>query len=1062
VKQIPASEPSSHPDPYPQRLGAPARPQAEFVAMLRDRLRLDAESIVAEAATLIAAARRAAQRRPFDMQTFLKAFPITSALGVDLLRLAEALPRTGDFGNQVALLADKLRSHDRASGPATEAGVPQDAQEAKDAPAVRPRAAWMRAADLAIETAESTLPEPDVAATGRFTPGVLAGGVVRPMARATVQRLGRQFVFGEAIEQALALARERPPGVSYSFDMLGEGARSWVDADLNLGRYRAALEAVCATAGEGRWQDNDGVSIKLSAIHPRFETAQYPREKAQLFARLLELAQRAARSGVHLAIDAEESERLEMHFDLFVALARHESLHGWGGLGMVVQTYQLRALELVEAIARLAHERVAAGCAPLAVRLTKGAYWDREIQHAQELGVAGYPVFTDKGATDASYAACAQALFAHADVIFGQFATHNAVTVALVRGLAQQAGVSDEQYEFQRLHGMGEGLYDALLADGGATCRVYAPVGDHEQLLAYLIRRMLENGASTSFVRALADDAIAPGALAHDELRALQGAGARHAPPLVLPPDLYGAARRNAAGFDPQDGATIARFAAAAARPLSGLVDPALQSAAAREAGAAEVSAAVTAAQAAFANWSARPVAERAGLLRGWADALEGAVDDLVALCAREGGKTIPDGIAEVREAVDFCRYYAERAEATMGDGLRLPGPTGEDNTLRLRGRGVFACISPWNFPVAIFVGQVAAALAAGNTVVAKPAEQTPLAALFAVALAHRAGIPRDVLHALVGPGEVVGAALVADPRIAGVAFTGGLATAKAIQRALCAHPAIIPLVAETGGLNVMVVDSTALPEQVVDAVLQSAFRSAGQRCSALRVLALQDEIAEPMLARLRDAMATLIVGDPCDPATDVGPIIDAPAAAALRAHVERMRAAGHVIHELAVADAPVAGSGAATASHAAAPRIAVARFVAPTLIEIDALDQVGGEHFGPILHVLRFPIAGLESLIDAINATGFGLTFGVHTRIDARSRHVCNRVRAGNLYVNRNLIGAVVGTQPFGGEGLSGTGPKAGGPHYLLRFVTERTLTINTTAAGGNLELLAGGGPRT
>ncbi len=1036
-------------EPWPRRLGVPWRDEAHSVALLDDVLTPPQVQVVrARAIAWIDSVRASGPDSWFDVQAVLSAFPISSPAGVNLLRLAEALPRTADAPTQLALLADKL-AHIAAALPAA-------TSRASSPATARPfgaRSDWFeRAAAVAIRLAESLLPPAADAAEGaahESLAAALANATVRPAIRSTVSALGRQFVFAQTIGPALARAARQQAraardagargcgGLRHSFDMLGEGARSWREADLNLERYQAALAALAAAPRHGNGIGNDSLSVKLSAIHPRFEMAQYPRERKRLLERLVPLCQAAARADLGLSLDAEESERLELQLDLFAELAAQPALRSWPGLGVAIQAYQLRALEALSWAIDLARARRAAGGAPLALRLVKGAYWDQEIKRSQELGLAGYAVFTDKAATDRSYLACATQLLGALDCVFPQFATHNVVTLAALSVLANERQVPTTAFELQRLHGMGEATYRQLARHWGAdapACRIYAPVGDRTRLLPYLVRRLLENGASTSFLRQLADHGIEASVLAEEALSA--PAASR----IALPPDLYGAARRGAVGFDPCDGATLQRFTAAIrdlrARPCEPVVD----------ADPVAARAVVTRALAAFTNWSALPAEARAQRLEHWAAALEGDIDTLVAICVTEAGKTIPDAIADVREAIDYCRYYASEARRLMSAPLLLPGPTGERNELALAGRGVFACISPWNFPVAILVGQVAAALAAGNTVVAKPAEQTPRAAQHAVRLAHAAGIEPAVLQLLPGAGETAGAALVADPRIAGVAFTGSNATAKAIQRALCEHPEIVPLIAETGGQNAMIVDSTALPEQVVDAVLQSAFRSAGQRCSSLRLLCLQDSIAAPLLEMLQGAMQALVLGDPADPATDVGPVIDAAARAALARHVAAMRAAGRPVFECPLPPPIAGGSG-----------VALGGLMAPTLVELDDFGPLHDEHFGPILHVVRFAPERLDALIDAIDAIGFGLTLGLQTRIDARAQHLRRRARAGNLYVNRNMIGAVVGVQPFGGERRSGTGPKAGGPHYLPRFTTERSFTVNTAAAGGDFALLAG-----
>jgi RHH-type proline utilization regulon transcriptional repressor/proline dehydrogenase/delta 1-pyrroline-5-carboxylate dehydrogenase len=1036
--------------PYPCRLGPTVGRQAQVLARVRSVASpLDRHAIAHVASQLVSAAKEDAKGALFDVQSFLAAFPIHETAGVHLLRLAEAMPRVPDHANQLALLADKVASVDWLS-------------EGEG----RPGGWFEQSASAALALAKATLPSPQEAAQGRAAGGLLADKLVRPATRRSIGQLGRQFVFAEAIDRALALAAQRDSDtVRYSFDMLGEGARTWADAELNLTRYAEALRVLVPAAQSTDWRVNDGLSIKLSAIHPRFETARYPQEKTRLLAMLEPLCRQAAQHRIGLTIDAEESERLELHLDLFAELAASPALRDWGGLGLAVQAYQVRALEAVEAVIDMARDRHAQGGAPLAIRLVKGAYWDSEIKRAQELGLAGYPVFVAKGHTDLSYAACATRLLAASDVLYPQFATHNAVTIALVLDLAAQRRLAAEAFEFQRLHGMGTSVYTALARlQPQLACRVYAPVGDQTQLLAYLIRRLLENGASTSFVRKFSDPAVRAADLVAAELDALMSTEPPAGRDLPAPRDLYAPHHANSEGEDLADprvlgplGAFVRGHArgwqaapliagrhgqAGSSRFQSSPANNAARVGQIIEGDAATARAALDAAHAAFAEWSALPVDTRAAILENWADALEDRRDELIALCIWEAGKTLNDALADVREAIDFCRYYAEEARRLFSAPLALPGTTGESNRLSLHGRGVFVAISPWNFPVAIFVGQVAAALAAGNTVVAKPAEQTPLTAQAAsqalVDVLAAAHAPAGSFNLVPGPGETVGAALTADPRIAGVVFTGSNATAKRIQLALCEHnPAIVPLIAETGGQNAMIVDSSALPEQVVDAVMQSSFRSAGQRCSALRVLYLQEDIAGPVLEMIKGAMATLQVGDPVDPATDVGPVIDADARTALLAHVEALRARGYAV------------------TQGALPNAVDGHFVAPTLIEIDRIGIIDGERFGPILHVIRYRLADLDAVIDEINSTGFGLTVGIHTRIDARADYIRDRVRAGNVYVNRNMVGAVVGAQPFGGEGLSGTGFKAGGPHYLLRFANERVYTVNTAAAGGNLELL-------
>ncbi len=818
--------------------------------------------------------------------------------------------------------------------------------------------------------------------------------------------------------------RQRPDGAGlrFSYDMLGEGARTDADARRYLAAYAHAIDRLAAAGPAASPEAADGISIKLSALFARYEDAQRERVFATLLPRVQSLVDAAARANLNLTIDAEESERLELSLDLLDALAAHVARHapGWRGFGLAVQAYQTRALAVVDEVARIAR----AHGLRFMVRLVKGAYWDGEIKRAQELGLAGYPVFTHKHHTDLSYLACAQALIGHHDAIYPQFATHNAGTIAAIAQMAARAGAS---FEFQRLHGMGEGVYRELLRHGAPglprpALRVYAPVGEHRDLLAYLVRRLLENGANSSFVHQLSDDEVPLETLLASPLHA------EAAPGVVLPRALYGDERPNSRGVD---------LACAAEREplLQALRGASVETV--PEADGAQADAAMARLARGFEAWRDTPLAGRCAVLRRAADALEARLPEFCALLVKEAHKTWPDAVAEVREAVDFCRYYAAQAARSLAD-VALPGPTGESNTLRLHGRGVFVCISPWNFPLAIFAGQVVAALVAGNAVAAKPAEQTPAVAQRMVALLHEAGVPADALALLHGPGETVGARLVADPRCAGVCFTGSTAVAKMIQRALAAKDGpIVPLVAETGGINAMLVDSTALPEQVVDAVVHSAFRSAGQRCSALRLLVVHEGVADAVIEMIHGALAELVVGDPADLATDVGPLIDDEAFAHVARHVERLKREATLIGEARVAPA--------------APRL-----LAPVAFELPRIADLREEIFGPVLHVVRWR-GEPDAVIDRINALGYGLTLGLQTRIDGRAQRLASRARVGNVYVNRNMIGAVVGVQPFGGEGLSGTGPKAGGPHYLLRFVAEQTLTVNTAAAGGNVELLAG-----
>ncbi|HPE00704.1 MAG TPA: bifunctional proline dehydrogenase/L-glutamate gamma-semialdehyde dehydrogenase PutA [Burkholderiaceae bacterium] len=1022
-------------------LGDPAPPEEKAVAALLAR--------GAPAPEVTAAARsralryietvRSAAPGMLSAQNLLNTFPLASPEGVALLRLAEALLRAPDPETQTWLIAEKLAAfRDRAVG-----GEGFIASVLGKALAL----AGHTAADAALRELRG---EAQDAGSLRAW---LARSTLRPLVIDGIRRFGDQFVFATSLATATARSRRQADGrITHSFDMLGEGARTAADAERSYAAYEAAIAAVGAERQGADWTARDGVSVKLSAIHPRFEVAQLGRVDSELYARLLELASQAAAAGINFTIDAEESERLVLHIELLERLMREPALAGWPGLGLALQAYAPRALATLDRLARHARE-----CnRPIAIRLVKGAYWDGEIKRAQELGLTGFPVYTRKWATDLSYLAAARTLLAADAPIYPQFATHNAMTVAAIVEYARELAPG-RPYEFQRLHGMGEPLYAALLADErAARMRIYAPVGEFRDLLAYLVRRLLENGANSSFVHQLTDRAVAPEALVQDAWA--QAATAlkqgRAASALPSGQHLFGD-RRNSLGLDLARPDELAALTDAVAAPLEP-VDLGVPTAGApaelvrnpaapdeliarvHEPDAAALDALIRSAVDAQPAWDAAGVTHRAARLDALAEALEDEQSELIRLLVREAGRTMIDAHFEVREAVDFCRYYAAQARGLMAPQA-LPGPAGESNRLLTHGRGVFVAISPWNFPLAIFLGQVAAALVTGNTVLAKPAEQTPRVAARVVQLAHAAGIPSEVLQLVPGRGETVGRALTSDPRIAGVVFTGSTPTARSINRALAAREAPIGvLIAETGGQNAMIVDSTALPEQVCDAVIASAFRSCGQRCSALRVLYVQEEIADGLLAMIAGAMRELVVGDPRDPATDVGPVIDPEQLAQLQAHSDWLRAHARRIHECETPALP-------------------GHFFGPIAYEIDSMAQLTRENFGPVLHVVRFDKHRLDAVIAEIHASGYGLTMGLHTRLDARVDAVAGAARVGNLYVNRNIIGAVVGSQPFGGEGLSGTGPKAGGPHYLARFVAERTLTINTAAAGGNVELAAG-----
>ena len=861
--------------------------------------------------------------------------------------------------------------------------------------------------------------------------------------------LGSHFVLGQTIDEALARAGSHHEFL-YSFDMLGEGARTAPDAERYFQSYANAIEAIGKTAGNETLPQRPGISVKLSALHPRYEPLSRARVLAELPGKVLELARLAKQYELNFTIDAEEADRLELSLDVVAAVLADDSLAGWGGFGLAVQAYQKRSPAVIDWIAQAAE----ALDRRLMVRLVKGAYWDTEIKRAQERGLADYPVFTRKAMTDLCYLDCVRKLLAARPRLYPQFATHNALTVACV---IEDAGGTDG-YEFQRLHGMGDALYRALLAElPDLTCRTYAPVGGHADLLAYLVRRLLENGANSSFVSMAADPAVPiEVVLRRPQHWFADPEHARH-PHIPLPRDLFAPARHNSAGIEFGDrnalDGLLADIRAASPETTSApLIDGVAVSGRARdvvspidgkrigtvqEGDAAIVAAAMAAAQSGFPAWDATPIAARAAMLERAGDLIEQNRGRLIALLQSEGGKTLDDCVSEVREASDFCRYYAAEARRAL-EPIALPGPTGESNELRTRGRGVFVCISPWNFPLAIFTGQIAGALVAGNTVVAKPAEQTPLIAVEAVKLMHAAGVPPGVLHLVPGDGAV-GALLTADKRVAGVAFTGSTEVARVINRALAAkNGPIPPLIAETGGINAMIVDATALPEQVTDDVMTSAFRSAGQRCSALRLLCLQEDVAERVLAMVSGAACELRLGDPRDPATQVGPVIDAEAKDKLDRWIAGMDARGAVRFR---GEGPLPSSGT---------------YVAPTIIELDRARELKEEVFGPVLHVVRWRADELDSLLDDIAGNGTALTLGIHSRIDATVAHILAHLQHGNVYVNRNMIGAVVGSQPFGGSGLSGTGPKAGGPNYLHRFVLEQVVTVNTAASGGNAALLA------
>jgi RHH-type transcriptional regulator, proline utilization regulon repressor / proline dehydrogenase / delta 1-pyrroline-5-carboxylate dehydrogenase len=968
------------------------------------------------------------------VEDFLHAYSLSTKEGLALMVLAEALLRVPDAATADRLIEDKLAAGRWLDG------------DVKSTALLVSASAWtLGIAARIIHPGE--------------TPETILDSVVRrlglPAMRAATRQamrlLGSHFVIGQNIDEALGRARSHAD-FRYSFDMLGEGARTGADADKYFDAYAAAIAAIGANAGDAALPRRPSISVKLSALHPRYEAISRDRVLAELAPRLLELARLAKDHDLQFTVDAEEADRLELSLDIIGTVLSDAALGGWDGFGLAVQAYQKRALAVIGWVEAAA----AAKSRRLTVRLVKGAYWDTEIKRGQERGLPDYPVFTRKAMTDLCYMACVKRLLAARARLFPQFATHNALTVA---GVIEDAG-GIEGYEFQRLYGMGEALYDALVAEfPDAVCRVYAPVGSNRDLLAYLVRRLLENGANSSFVSVAADPKVPITDILRRPLSWIADARQARNRKIPLPRDLYTPERRTAAGVEFGDRAGLDALlrevgdgtAAAIAAPLvDGVALPGIERVvrspidgkavgAVREADEAIARAAMAAAEAGFAEWAATPVEERAMALERAADRLEVNRGALLSLLQSEAGKTLDDALAEFREAIDYCRYYAAQARTALTP-QPMPGPTGESNELRYRGRGVFVCISPWNFPLAIFLGQVSAALVAGNTVVAKPAEQTPLVAALAVELSHGAGVPDSALHLVPGDGAA-GASLVADPRVAGVAFTGSTEVARSINRALAGKSGpIVPLVAETGGINAMIVDATALPEQVSDDVVVSAFRSAGQRCSALRLLCLQTDVAERMLEMLIGAVRELKVGDPRDIATHVGPVIDAEAKTKLESWIAEMEHAGRLRYHWEPADTlPTEGN-----------------YVAPAIVEIDRARDLREEIFGPVLHVVRWRAGELDALLDDIASSETALTLGVHSRIDLTIERIAARLPHGNVYVNRNMIGAVVGTQPFGGTHLSGTGPKAGGPNYVRRFAAEQVVTVNTAASGGNAGLLA------
>jgi len=1020
------------------------RPDEGQAAVERlSQARLSAAQLGEATATARTLVKGVRAHKPSGVDAFLQAYDLGSDEGIAMMCLAEALLRIPDAHTADELIADKL------AGP--------DWSEKLG----RSDSSFVNAATFSLlltgKVLEGAQDRSDnwKAALGRAV-GRLGEPVVRTAVREAMKILGRNFVFGRTINEALKRAEpEQRRGLSHSFDMLGEAAKTFDDAERYADAYRGALDRIAREA-KGGFKKSPGISVKLTALHPRFEFTHRDEAVAAVVPVVRELALKASKADVHFTIDAEEADRLELQMDVFEALLGEDELfaNGWGGFGIAIQAYQKRAAPLVDWVieAARAHGR------RLMCRLVKGAYWDTEIKLAQVGGLSDYPVWTRKVATDVSYLACAKKMLAASDVLYPAFATHNANTIGQVKALA-----GGREFEFQRLHGMGEELYEELagleryLDDTPTPVRIYAPVGSHKELLAYLVRRLLENGANSSFVNRIADEQVSIDELVRDPVAELEALTPKRNPKIVLPNELFGG-RRNSAGVDLSDPLVreplLKRLKALESRTWT--AKPGIGKGVGRaivsphdhritvgttfEATADEVDRMARAGHAAQVGWDALGGEARARLLERTADLYEEHSEEFFSLCAREAGKTLIDAVLEVREAVDFLRFYASEARRQFTKPLPLPGPTGEQNELRLHGRGVIAAISPWNFPLAIFTGLVSAPLAAGNAVIAKPAGQTPLIGALAVDLMHKAGIPKDVVQLAPGSGRVVGGTLTAHPLLSGVVFTGSTETARMINRTLAERDGpIIPFVAETGGQNAMIVDSSALPEQVTRDVISSAFQSAGQRCSALRVLFVQEDVADGMIKMIAGAMEALKVGDPSDLATDVGPVIDEPAKKVLDEHLKWLDKNAKKICRL---EAPKEAKNGC--------------FVPPVFYEIQSLSQLNQENFGAILHVIRFAGDELDKVVEAINTTGYGLTLGLQSRIDTVRDYVEENARVGNFYVNRNQIGAVVESQPFGGEGLSGTGPKAGGPHYVARFATERVTCIDTTAAGGNASLMA------
>ena len=1016
-----------------------------------------------------------AQRSLLD--AFLQEFGLSNQEGIALMCMAEALLRIPDAVTADKLIHEKIQSGDWQSHIGQSDSVFVNSST------------WGLLLTGGIINLDADITANPISWIKRLTHRS-SEPIIRKAVMQAMRIMGGQYVLGRTIDEAIKRGiKSNSKDTTFSFDMLGEAARTHEQADKYFDAYLKAIQAIGQRHITGHPYKNNGISVKLSALHPHYDFAHHQQVMDKLLPQLQTLAMAAKQNRLGFTIDAEESERLDISLDIFSLLAHDHRLADWDGLGIVVQAYQKRAPHVIDWLAALAQQTGRS----FMVRLVKGAYWDREIKFAQEQGHNDFPVYTRKCSTDLSYQHCVSRLFAAENALFPQFATHNAYTTAFILEAAQ-----GRPFEFQRLHGMGGLLYSQLLAElnKAVSIRVYAPVGAHQDLLPYLVRRLLENGANSSFVNQFLDPEVPVSQLAQDPLSAIKSLAINAAtkkmaslnplsantplntfrhPSIAKPLDIYSASsldghqRANAKGIDFNNPNTVKDLYKAmentqSTEYLSGpIINGKLQTVSDKtpvtspfrasltvginyESLSQHIDDAFCSAATAQPDWNAQGGNARADILDNMANLLESHHAELIALISNEAGRTVPDTIDEIREAVDFCRYYALKAREHFATPITLPGPTGETNNLSLHGRGVFLCISPWNFPLAIFVGQIAAALAAGNSVVAKPAEQTPLIAAKAIALFHQAGIPVSALHLITGQGPTVGPLLVAQPQLSGVAFTGSTATAKRINRQLAERDgAILPLIAETGGQNAMIVDSSALPEQVVDDVISSAFLSAGQRCSALRVLYIQDEIADSMIEMIKGAMNALTLGNPSELATDIGPVIDKTALDHLEQHI-------HDIKQGKLSSDDKQASIIARYDQKKLPITGF--FFAPSMVELSSMAQLKDEVFGPVLHIIRYQSKDLNKVLQEINDSGYGLTLGIHTRIENVAEQICKNTAVGNTYVNRNMVGAVVGTQPFGGEGLSGTGPKAGGPHYLFRFATEKTQTINTVATGGNADL--------